>query len=75
MNLLGGCVLDTQGILDCMPSDCDTSLLQEIRKRMPCFTPCQSDVIAYATVREASVAKSDDVGQYMEQLTGYSYWC
>lgn len=54
--------------LACKPSDCENSLLDEMRVQMPSWTPDVGDKICYATVREAHASSRDEIATYLGDL-------
>ena len=61
-------VIGTADRLFCKPSECSQSLLQVLWTRLESFTPAESDVIKYATVREAYSGRPEDVASYLIEL-------
>ena len=54
--------------LDSTPGDLKSTLLQDIKNVMPDFTPENPDNVAYATVKTAQSAKTNDVANYLHDL-------
>ena len=54
--------------LDSMPADLKSTLLQDIKILMPDFTPEKPDNVAYAIVKTAQSAKTNDVANYLHDL-------